>query len=131
MAKTKTKQAPKTANEQASADAAAGQLKLDDRTSIDDLKSKKTKKEELPKGFKRRLPAGVRRMVKVNRHQLDGNKDNKPVMIYEDGKLVAQTDKMRIEGESDMVCPKIGGGGCGPGRGAHVETDAAILIGKE
>lgn len=110
----------------------AGTQKLDDRTLIDDVRDKKRKKEQIPKGFTRRLPAGVKRTLKVNRDDLYEDKKNaKPFLVYENGKQVAKADKIRIEGDSDMVTKDIGGGGCGPSVSAHIETESSILIGKE
>jgi hypothetical protein len=137
-ARTAPKQKVRAAEAAAEAEAPVGvppaEQKLDDRTAIDDLTAKKRNKEKLPAGFKHRLPAGVKRTVKVDRNELNGQRGDKPFLIYENGKLVAQTDKIRVEGDADMVTQRIQkGSGCGAYStgSAHMETEASVLIGTK
>lgn len=133
MAKAQQKQKSRQsaeATEDVSVGIPVGGQKLDDRTAIDDLKAKK----KLPDGFKHRLPAGVKRTVKVDRNELNGDKSDKPFLIYENGKLVAQTDKIRVEGDADMVTKRVAvRDGCSThtSGSAHMETESAILIGTK
>ncbi len=99
---------------------------LDEQTSIDALDKKS--KEQLPKGYTKRLPAGKVRQVVVNKAEI-GKKDGEVYEVYgEDGRF--NTDKVVIEGACELV-HNVWKGCRGEEIGSvYIETDASILIGK-
>jgi hypothetical protein len=126
---TKTKRKPTT---EAPAEQPAAPQKLDDRTPLDDAAERKRKgrpaKKQLPEGYKKRLPAGTVKKVRVVKDEL-GKEGGKPYRVEEEDGTARDYDRVKIEGESEMKQDEqlIG---CGvPGRG-WLETTASVLVGR-
>lgn len=104
---------------------AAPPQKLDDQTPLDDIRRKK---EELPEGYKKRLPGGVERKVSIVKKRV-GKTKAKVYRVESDG-VVKDYDRLKIEGESEMV-HETDTSGCGlPGR-IYIKTEAPLAVGNE
>jgi hypothetical protein len=131
MAKTATRTEPHPAPAEQSAPESP--QTLDDRTPIDDLEAKKKKRkprpkrESLPDGYKRRLPAGKERVVTVVKDEI-GKEGGFPLRVtdVETGAAI-DTTALRIEGESEAV----GNLDVCTGRpGIGLKTRGSILVGR-
>lgn len=127
MAKTKQRQTEKEPAKEVEKQQIISQA--DDKTTIDDIETKKKQKEELPEGFNKRLPAGVKRKLRVVADKL--SKENGKVFRIEDtttGKITIHR-RVKIEGDSDLV-HEVEKQGCRTHGSAHIETEASILVGN-
>jgi hypothetical protein len=124
MARTKSKSRP--AQQEPQAASGAPPQTLDDRTPLDDLAGAKRKREAVPTGFRKRLPAGPERVVSVDREEL-GQPGGLPLRVTDvaTGQAI-MTDKLKIEGDSQAVVASA----CGAPVGIGIGTSAAILVGR-
>lgn len=126
MAKTKTRPATETVEPTAQPVVAPP---ADDRTALDGLAARKKGKAKLPEGFKKLLPGGVKRKVKINRAELD-KPNGKAIRVTEPDGTETDYDKAEIEGPSRVVIDHEVVGPCTVKGSACVETDAPILVGN-
>lgn len=123
----KTKVHPKTESETPIVIAPQNE-KADDQTVLDEIKKKKGKKEQLPKGYKARLQGGTTRQIKIIKDEI-GKKDGKVYEIHEKDETIIKTDALKIEGESELIHDQ-GDLHCGRSGSVVIQTNAPILIGK-
>lgn len=124
MSKTKSRNADEEQQESPVVPAAPQQL--DDKTAIEELAERKGRKEELPEGFTKRLDGGHERQITVDKKEML-KEGGKPFKVFDlvTGEMI-QTDRIRIEGESESC---ITGGICGP-LGVGIITKAPIIVGR-